>query len=73
MLPGGWNWEGKLASLGVALLGARIGDKVTIAAPGGQTTPAGVPWSLQDDDNLMGGTNPDAQTAEVTAYLRMSQ
>lgn len=38
-----------------------------------QTTPAGVPWSLQDDDNLMGGTNPDAQTAEVTAYLRMSQ
>jgi prepilin-type N-terminal cleavage/methylation domain-containing protein len=38
-----------------------------------QTTPAGVPWSLQDDDNLMGGTSPDAQTAEVTAYLRMSQ
>lgn len=30
-------------------------------------------WSLQDDDNLMGGTSPDAQIAVVTAYLRMSQ
>jgi len=38
-----------------------------------RTTPAGEPWSLQDDDNLMGGSNPDAQTAVVTAYLRMSQ
>lgn len=38
-----------------------------------RTTAAGEPWSLQDDDTLVGGTNPDAQTAEVTAYLRMSQ
>lgn len=36
-------------------------------------TPAGVPWSLQDDDNLMGGTNPDAQVAVVVGYLRMTQ
>ena len=38
-----------------------------------RTTAASVAWSVQDDDNLNGGTNPDAQTAEVTAYLRMSQ
>ncbi len=38
-----------------------------------RTTAASEPWSLQDDDNLVGGTNPDAQTAEVVAYLRMSQ
>jgi lipoprotein-releasing system permease protein len=40
LVPGEWNvvLGGELARL----LGARIGDKVTIAAPGGQTTPAGV-------------------------------
>lgn len=37
------------------------------------TTAIAAPWSLQDDDNLNGGTNPDAQVAEVTAYARMSQ
>jgi lipoprotein-releasing system permease protein len=38
--PGQWNivLGGELARL----LGARIGDKVTIVAPGGQVTPAGV-------------------------------
>ena len=38
--PGAWN-----IVLGVELarmVGARVGDKVTIVAPGGQTTPAGV-------------------------------
>lgn len=40
LVPGEWNvvLGGELARL----LGARVGDKVTIAAPGGQTTPAGV-------------------------------
>ena len=40
LVPGGWN-----IALGTELaraLGARIGDKVTIVAPGGQLTPAGV-------------------------------
>jgi len=38
--PGEWNivLGGELARI----LGARVGDKVTIAAPGGQTTPAGI-------------------------------
>lgn len=40
LVPGEWNvvLGGELARL----LGARVGDKVTIASPGGQTTPAGV-------------------------------
>ena len=34
----------------------------------------GQPWSLQEDDSISGlGNNPDAQVAEVTAYLRMNQ
>ncbi len=34
----------------------------------------GKPWSLQEDDSISGlGNNPDAQVAEVTAYLRMNQ
>ncbi len=37
------------------------------------TTPLGVPWSLQDDDTFAGGSNPDAQVAEVTALLRMDR
>ncbi len=41
--------------------------------PHDDTTPAAAPWSLQDDDNLNAGTNPDGQVAVVTAYLRMSQ
>ena len=40
LLPGEWNvvLGGELARL----LGVRVGDKVTIASPGGQVTPAGV-------------------------------
>jgi lipoprotein-releasing system permease protein len=38
--PGQWNIV--LGAELARLLGARIGDKVTVAAPGGQTTPAGV-------------------------------
>jgi lipoprotein-releasing system permease protein len=38
--PGEWNVV--LGAELARLLGARIGDKVTIAAPGGQVTPAGV-------------------------------
>jgi lipoprotein-releasing system permease protein len=38
--PGEWNIV--LGAELARLLGARIGDKVTVAAPGGQTTPAGV-------------------------------
>jgi lipoprotein-releasing system permease protein len=38
--PGEWNIV--LGSELARLLGARIGDKVTIVAPGGQVTPAGV-------------------------------
>jgi lipoprotein-releasing system permease protein len=40
LTPGGWN-----IALGVELaraLGVKVGDKVTIVAPGGQLTPAGV-------------------------------
>jgi len=38
--PGEWNVV--LGAELARLLGARVGDKVTIAAPGGQVTPAGV-------------------------------
>ena len=37
------------------------------------TTALGAPWSLQDDDTLAGGANPDAQVAEVTGLLRMDR
>ena len=40
LVPGGWN-----IAVGTELaraLGARVGDKITIVAPGGQLTPAGV-------------------------------
>lgn len=38
------------------------------------TAAAAQPWSLQDDDGMSGGNNdPDAQVAEVHAYVRMDQ
>lgn len=37
------------------------------------TTAEAMPWSLQEDDAFNGGTDPDSQVAEVSAYLRMSQ
>ena len=40
LLPGEWNIV--LGAELARLVGARIGDKVTIVAPGGQVTPAGV-------------------------------
>ncbi|WP_425260828.1 lipoprotein-releasing ABC transporter permease subunit [Rubrivivax sp. RP6-9] len=40
LTPGAWNVV--LGAELARLLGARVGDKVTIAAPGGQVTPAGV-------------------------------
>jgi len=40
LTPGAWNVV--LGAELARLLGARIGDKITIAAPGGQVTPAGV-------------------------------
>ena len=39
---GAGEWNVVLGGELARLLGARVGDKVTIAAPGGQTTPAGV-------------------------------
>jgi lipoprotein-releasing system permease protein len=40
LVPGEWNIV--LGAELARLIGARIGDKVTVAAPGGQVTPAGV-------------------------------
>ncbi|MBP6777997.1 MAG: lipoprotein-releasing ABC transporter permease subunit [Piscinibacter sp.] len=40
LVPGGWNIA--LGSELARAMGARVGDKVTIVAPGGQLTPAGV-------------------------------
>jgi lipoprotein-releasing system permease protein len=40
LTPGAWNVV--LGAELARLLGARVGDKVTIAAPGGQVTPAGM-------------------------------
>ncbi|HYG05141.1 MAG TPA: prepilin-type N-terminal cleavage/methylation domain-containing protein [Stenotrophomonas sp.] len=38
------------------------------------TSAQALPWSLQNDDAMTGGSNdPDAQVAEVHAYLRMDQ
>lgn len=38
------------------------------------TSATALAWSLQDDDGFNGGSNdPDAQVAEVHAYLRMDQ
>jgi prepilin-type N-terminal cleavage/methylation domain-containing protein len=36
-------------------------------------TALGVPWSRDETNNFNGGSNPDAQVAEVSAYLRMGQ
>lgn len=73
------RFEGLTPSL-ATLIDAKIDGRVDARhgrfrerGPHDDTTPAGTPWSLQDDDNLTGGVNPDAQVAEVTAYLRMSQ
>ena len=65
---------------GIAHLDAKIDGRVDArhgrfreAGLQDDTTPLGVPWSLQDDDTFAGGSNPDAQVAEVTALLRMDR
>lgn len=72
------RFQGLTPSL-ATLLDAKIDGRVDArhgrfreAGPHDDTSEAGAPWSLQDDDNLS-GSGPDAQVAEVTAYLRMSQ
>ena len=37
------------------------------------TTALGLPWSALETENFNGGNDPDAQVAEMTGYLRMSQ
>ncbi len=51
LVPGEWNIV--LGAELARLVGARVGDKVTIAAPGGQVTPAGVVPRLKQF-NLVG-------------------
>lgn len=72
------RFQGLTPSL-ATLLDAKIDGRVDArhgrfreVGPHDDTSAAGAPWSLQDDDNLS-GSGPDAQVAEVTAYLRMSQ
>lgn len=62
------------------LLEARIDGRVDAlhgrfreAGEQAANTATGGPWSLQSDDTMGGGTDPDDQVAELTGYIRMNQ